>query len=85
MLRNPSAVYGCGLREGETGVIDHAIGQQLVKDGIALCIDPPPPQPKPQPLLAIPDAPAIASEPEPEIKAKATKHAKAKPQTDKDY
>lgn len=55
MLRNPAAKLGCKLTEGQTGEVPTDIGRELVKAGLAVCLDQ-----APVAIKAVPPAPAIA-------------------------
>ena len=71
--RNPSALLGCPLCEGETGEVDGDIGKILVSRGLADCLDEPKPKAatvekatedleayREKAIRAIPESPAIA-------------------------
>lgn len=88
MLRNPAAVVGCQLREGETGEMPDNMGRVLVASGLALCLDPPkatPPKkefiqaiPEP-PIEAVPPSPAIVTPSRPPVANDAAKSGKTTP------
>lgn len=59
MLRNPAAVYGCSLKEGETGDVEEPLARVLVERSIAVVVD------MPKEIKAVPEPPSIAGvEPE---------------------
>jgi hypothetical protein len=77
ILRNPAALYGCRVAEGETGEVPDNLGRLLVSQGLAECLDPPP-EPAPT-VRAVPEQPAIAEAVEPEIKPAAVRRYRPKP------
>ena len=74
MLRNPAASIGCRVAEGETGEVPDSLGQQLVSQGLAICLDQPT---EPAPVVrAVPESPAIAEAMESQIKPAAVRKTK---------
>jgi len=86
MLRNPAAVLGCQLKEGETGDVPGTMGRRLVALGIAQGLDSPKHKPlkkveaiPPPPVEAVPPEPIVTDKPAPSPLAKPAKPSRAKP------
>jgi hypothetical protein len=81
MLRNPAAVVGCKLREGDTGEVPDSMGRALVSSGIAQCLDTPkakPPKEPPKKVEAIPPEPEVLGVPDEGSGEKQSRKQKAK-------
>lgn len=65
MLRTPSKVFGCCLKEGDIGNVEADVGKALIAAGIAVCRDIKP-EAAPAEIKAV--EPEVVSEVTPEVK-----------------